>query len=102
MRVHLLSSDLFQNLRSPVTNLRQGVAVLPAQGVVVAPSYLDLVQTKFGANVQSLAYTAPQEATDTINSWAQERTGDQVQDLVTKLDPNTQLLLATAAFYKGM
>ncbi|XP_034382892.1 serpin peptidase inhibitor, clade A (alpha-1 antiproteinase, antitrypsin), member 10a [Cyclopterus lumpus] len=93
--------DLFQNLRSLVTNLRQGVAVFPAQGFLVSSSYLDLVQTKFGGKAQSLAYTMPQEATDTINSWAQESTGDQVQELVTNLDPNTQLLLATTAFYKA-
>ncbi len=83
-------------------NLRQGVAIFPAQGFPVSSSYLDLVQTKFGGNAQNLAYTPPQEATDTINHWAQERTGDQVQELVTNLDSQTQLLLATVAFYQSM
>lgn len=77
------------------------MAVLPAQGFEVSSSYLDLVQTKFGGNAQSVAYTAPQEAADTINRWAQEQTGDQVRDLVTNLDPQTQLLLATTAYYPG-
>ncbi|XP_044024709.1 serpin peptidase inhibitor, clade A (alpha-1 antiproteinase, antitrypsin), member 10a isoform X2 [Siniperca chuatsi] len=98
--------DLFQNLRTVVlqgslaTNLRQGVAVLPSQSFQVSSSYLDLVQTKFGGNAQSLAYTVPQEATETINRWAQDHTEDQVQELVTNLDPQTQLLLATAAYYQ--
>lgn len=83
-------------------NLRQGMAVLPARGFQMSSSYLDLVQTKFGGNAQNLAYTPPQEATDTINRWAQDRTGDQVQELVTNLDPQTQLLLATVAFYQSM
>uniref|UniRef100_UPI0037E758B5 serpin peptidase inhibitor, clade A (alpha-1 antiproteinase, antitrypsin), member 10a n=1 Tax=Semicossyphus pulcher TaxID=241346 RepID=UPI0037E758B5 len=98
--------DLFQNLRTIVlqggvaTNLRQGVAILPSQEFKVSSSYLEQVQTKFGGNAQSLAYTVPQEAADTINHWAQENTGNQVQELVTNLDPQTQLLLATAASYQ--
>lgn len=96
--------DLFQNLRilqeSAVINMKQGVAILPSQNFQISSSYLDLVQTKFGGNVQSLAYTVPQEATDTINRWAQDQTGGQVQKLVTSLDPQTELLLATVAFYQ--
>lgn len=82
-------------------NLRQGVGVFPARGFQVSSSYLDLVQTKFGVNAQSLDYAVPQEATDTINRWTQEQTGDQVQELVTNLDPQTQLLLATTANYQS-
>lgn len=98
--------DLFQGLRTAITqgggavNLKQGMAVLPAQSFQVTPTYLDLVKTKYGGTLQSLTYSAPQEAADTINRWALEQTGDQVQDLVTNLDPQTQLLLATAASYQ--
>ncbi|XP_047430117.1 protein Z-dependent protease inhibitor-like [Mugil cephalus] len=98
--------DLFLTLRNGVlpetgaTSLRQGVAILPSQILQVFPSYLDLVQTKFGGTVQSLPYSAPHEAIDSINLWVQEQTGDQVQELVSNLDPQTQLLLATAASYQ--
>lgn len=98
--------DLFQNLRTVILqgsvamNLKQGVAILPSQSFKVPSSYLDLVQTKFGGNAQSLTYTVAQEAIDTINRWAQDQTGNQVRDLVTDLDPQTQLLLATAASYQ--
>uniref|UniRef100_A0A3Q3K1P9 Serpin domain-containing protein n=1 Tax=Monopterus albus TaxID=43700 RepID=A0A3Q3K1P9_MONAL len=98
--------DLFQNLRAIVlpeggaTNLQQGMAILPAQSYQVLPFYLDLVQTKFGGEVQNLAYTATEEAIATINRLAQERTSDRVEDLVTNLDPQTQLLITTAAFYQ--
>lgn len=77
------------------------MSVLPAQSFQVTPTYLDLVKTKYGGTLQSLTYSAPQEAADTINRWALEQTGDQVQDLVTNLDPQTQLLLATAASYQS-
>lgn len=83
------------------TSLKQGVAVLPAVGFQLSASYLDLVQSKFGGNAVNVAYTVPQEATDTINQWAQDQTGDQDQDLMTNWDPNTQLLLATIGSFKG-
>lgn len=98
--------DLFQNLQTVVLQegvalkLRQGVAVFPDQGFPVSSSYLNLVQTKFGGEAQNLAFSVPQEATDTINRWAQDKTGDQVQELVINLDPQTQLLLATVASYQ--
>lgn len=99
--------DLFQSLRtvvqegSPAMTLGQGVAVFPPKDFQMSTPYMDLVQTKFGGYAQSLPYTTPQEATDNINRWAREQTGDQVQDLVTNLDPNTQMLLATTAFYQA-
>ncbi|XP_034007123.1 protein Z-dependent protease inhibitor-like [Trematomus bernacchii] len=98
--------DLFQSLRTTVQdgsldmNLRQGVALLPRQGLQVSSSFQDLVQTKFGGSAKSLAYTSPLEAASTINLLAQEWTGDTVRELVTDLDPQTQLLIATAAAYQ--
>lgn len=103
----MLVSDLFQALRSAVLqgsivmNLQQGVAILPSSSFQVSSTYLDLVQTKFGGNAQSLAYTSPQETVDTINRWAQDQTGDRIQELVTNLNSQTQLLLATAASYQS-
>uniref|UniRef100_A0A3Q3KKX5 Protein Z-dependent protease inhibitor-like n=1 Tax=Mastacembelus armatus TaxID=205130 RepID=A0A3Q3KKX5_9TELE len=98
----------FQILRSTIlrgggaTNLQQSVTLLPAQSFGVSSFNLDLVQTKFGGKVQSVTYTAPQEAADTINRLIQEQTGGQVQELVNNLDPKTQLLLATTASYQSI
>lgn len=98
--------DVFLSLRTEVLqssgmDLKLGVAVLPSMGFPVSSSYMNLVQTKFGGNAQNLAYTVPHEAAGTINRWAQEQTGEKVQQLVTNLDPQTQLLLATAASYQA-
>ncbi|KAM4521921.1 serpin peptidase inhibitor, clade A (alpha-1 antiproteinase, antitrypsin), member 10a isoform 1-T2 [Odontesthes bonariensis] len=99
--------DLFQTLRSAVLqadavrNLQQGVAIFPDQSVQVSAPYLDLVQTKFGGTLQTLSYATPFGAADAINRWAQEQTGDRVQDLTPTLDPQTQLLIATAASYQS-
>lgn len=64
-------------------------------------SYVDLVQNKLGATVQKVVYSEPQEAADLINRWAQYQTGDQVKDIVTDLDSQTPLLLASVASYQG-
>ncbi|CAN9508003.1 unnamed protein product [Ophioblennius macclurei] len=92
--------DLVLNGDTPL-NLQQGAAIFPEQSFQVSPSYQDLVQTKFGVGAQTLTYTTPHEAIDTINRWAQDQTGKRVQDLVSQLDPQTQLLVATAASYQA-
>lgn len=88
--------------RDGTTNLQESVNVLPASNFEVSPSYQDLVQTKFGGNIQSLAYTAPQDAVDVINRLVQEQTQDLVQDLVDNVNAQTELLLAIAASYHSM
>ncbi|KAM3603244.1 uncharacterized protein V6R79_019161 [Siganus canaliculatus] len=96
--------DLFQTLRNlslqESLNLNQGMAVLPSQGFQVPSSYLELVQTKFGGKVQNVDFTVTQQATESMNSWAQDQTGGQVQELGTTVDPQTQLLILTAASYQ--
>uniref|UniRef100_A0A3Q0TA20 Serpin peptidase inhibitor, clade A (alpha-1 antiproteinase, antitrypsin), member 10a n=1 Tax=Amphilophus citrinellus TaxID=61819 RepID=A0A3Q0TA20_AMPCI len=86
---------------SSVSTLQQGAAVFHDQSVRVSQSYLNLVQTKFGGTVRGVAYTTASEAVHTINRWALEQTGDQVQSFVSELDPQTQLLLAAATSYRG-
>ncbi|XP_028253056.1 serpin peptidase inhibitor, clade A (alpha-1 antiproteinase, antitrypsin), member 10a [Parambassis ranga] len=98
--------DLFQTLRLAVLGgdaartLLQAIGVFPSQRFVVSSSYQALVQMKFGGFVETVSYMAPEEALNTINRWAQEQTGDQVQELVSKLDSQPQLLIATAASYQ--
>uniref|UniRef100_A0A3Q1HXU1 Serpin domain-containing protein n=1 Tax=Anabas testudineus TaxID=64144 RepID=A0A3Q1HXU1_ANATE len=100
--------DLFQTLRTVVLqgdgtkNLQQSMNVFPASNFEVPPSYRDLVQTKFGGNIQTLAYTAPQDAVSTINHLVQEQTRDKVQDLVNNVNAQTQLLLVIAASYQTL
>uniref|UniRef100_A0A1A8KUK3 Serpin peptidase inhibitor, clade A (Alpha-1 antiproteinase, antitrypsin), member 10a n=1 Tax=Nothobranchius kuhntae TaxID=321403 RepID=A0A1A8KUK3_NOTKU len=93
--------DQFRTLMDASTSIQQGVAIFPAQGLSVSPSYQDLVQTKFGGKVQSLFYAAVPEALDAINAWAQEQTGTQIQQVLSTLDPQTQLLVVSAASYQA-
>lgn len=98
--------DLFQTLRntvlqaSPSLNLQQGAALFLDQSFQVPAAFQDLVQTKFGGKAQSLSYATPADAVDTINRWVLDLSRDQVQDVLTSLDPQTQLLLFSAASYQ--
>uniref|UniRef100_A0A3P9CD42 Serpin peptidase inhibitor, clade A (alpha-1 antiproteinase, antitrypsin), member 10a n=1 Tax=Maylandia zebra TaxID=106582 RepID=A0A3P9CD42_9CICH len=78
------------------------VQVLSGAPVVqVASSYLNLVQTKLGGTVQGVDYTNAYEAINTINQWALEQTVDQVQDFISEVDHQTQLLLAAVTAYRA-
>uniref|UniRef100_H3CGT8 Serpin peptidase inhibitor, clade A (alpha-1 antiproteinase, antitrypsin), member 10a n=2 Tax=Tetraodon nigroviridis TaxID=99883 RepID=H3CGT8_TETNG len=98
--------DLFQNLRTTTqqgntaTCLKQAVAVLPSNNFEVSASFRQLVQTKFGGYIPNVRYSDQAEAISTINRWAQDQTGDKIQQFVTALDAQTQLLLATVSYYQ--
>lgn len=95
--------DVFQTLRNaiPTVSLQQGAAIFPSQSVQVASSYLNLVQTKLGGTVQGVDYTNAYEAINTINQWALEQTVNQVQDFISEVDHQTQLLLAAVTAYRA-
>lgn len=99
-----LPSDLFQTLRTavqPGPDFKQAVAVLPSHNFEVSASFRELVQTKFGGYIPSVRYTDQADAISTINRWAQDQTGDHIQEVVTALDAQTQLLLATVSYYQS-
>ncbi|XP_017293774.1 protein Z-dependent protease inhibitor-like [Kryptolebias marmoratus] len=96
---HILRNLVLQ--RDASQNLQHGMAIFPSQSLQVSESYQKLVQTKFEGQVQSLSYTVPAEAIDSISRWIQEQTGDQIQELLSTIDPQTQLLVATATTYQS-
>lgn len=102
-----MSSDLFQSLRASiqqgntVTSLKQAVALLPSNDFEVSASFRELVQTKFGGYIPNVRYSDQVEAISTINRWAQDQTGDKIQQVVTAVDAQTQLLLATVSSYQS-
>lgn len=98
--------DLFQTLRnavlqaSPSLNLQQGTALFLDRRFQVPAAFQDLVQTQFGGKVQSVSYASPSDAVDAINRWVLDLSADQGQDVLSSLDPQTQLLLFSAASYQ--
>ncbi|KAM9356147.1 protein Z-dependent protease inhibitor-like [Pholidichthys leucotaenia] len=96
--------DVFQVLKDQILTaesaLRQGVGIFPGQGSYLSSAYGTLVQMKYGGIVQSLPYSSPYDAADTINRWAMDQTGDKVKDMVSIPNPQTQLLIAAATAYQ--
>ncbi|KAK0130754.1 Protein Z-dependent protease inhibitor [Merluccius polli] len=52
-----------------------------------------------GARPRTLSYASQQEAMDSVNLWAESQTADQIKDVVGSLDPQTQLLVVSVAYY---
>lgn len=77
------------------------MAILPSQAYQVPQTYRDQVSTKFGVSVEGLMFNDPPEAKRTLNRWAQTQTGSMDQELVSSLDSQSQLLLATVASYQS-
>lgn len=94
-----LAPDQFQALRNAV--LQQGAALFLDRSFQAPPSFQDLVQTKYGGQTQSVSFSTPTDAQDVINRWVQDQTQHQVQNLLSTLDRQTQMLLVSAAAYQS-
>lgn len=80
--------------------VNQGIGILPRQQFKVDSTYRDIVQTKYGGNVQGLDYSDG-AAKDTINQFFSTYTREQVKEVVSAIDPQTQMMLITAVFFQG-
>ncbi|XP_077409737.1 protein Z-dependent protease inhibitor-like isoform X1 [Vanacampus margaritifer] len=80
------------------SNLKQGVAVFGDASAQPSAAFAELLQRDYGGSVKTVAVDA---ARDAVNAWVRLQTADQVQDTVADVDPQTKLLLATAASYQG-
>ncbi|CAB1343054.1 unnamed protein product [Coregonus sp. 'balchen'] len=100
---HLRIPELFQSVRDSVAQSgfgNQGIGILPRQQFKVDSSYRDIVQTKYGGNVQGLDFSDG-AAKDTINQLAYTYTKEQVKEVVSAINPQTQMMLITAVFFQG-
>uniref|UniRef100_A0A4W5NL40 Serpin peptidase inhibitor, clade A (alpha-1 antiproteinase, antitrypsin), member 10a n=2 Tax=Hucho hucho TaxID=62062 RepID=A0A4W5NL40_9TELE len=100
---HLRIPELFQSVRDSMAQsgfVNQGIGILPRQQFKVDSSYRDVVQTKYGGNVQGLDYSDG-AAKDTINQFFYTYTREQVKEVVSAIDPQTQMMLITAVFFQG-
>lgn len=98
--------ELFQNLRETITasnefNFNQVIGLFPSQQFSVPTDYQEVVQNKYGGNIQNLAFTDALAAQNTINEMVEQRTNYVIKGLVSTVDPQTQLMLVTASYFKG-
>jgi len=70
------------------------------QGSSVNPSFAEILQTAYSAQVSKLEFRNP-AAADTINAWVAKRTNDRIQHLLDQVDPSTVAMLTNAIAFKG-
>ncbi|XP_041716963.1 protein Z-dependent protease inhibitor [Coregonus clupeaformis] len=100
---HLRIPELFQSVRESVAEsglVNQGIGILPRQQFKVDSAYRDVVQTQYAGNIQGLDYNDG-AAKDTINKFAYDYTGGEVKEVISAIDPQTQMMLITAVFFQG-
>jgi serpin B len=84
--------------------LRVADALWAQQDANFLPSYLNLVQTDYGAGFHRVNFKAsPDAVRATINQWVEKQTNDKIQNLIGTgvLTPATRLVLTNAIYFKG-
>ncbi|XP_063079750.1 serpin peptidase inhibitor, clade A (alpha-1 antiproteinase, antitrypsin), member 10a [Engraulis encrasicolus] len=77
-------------------------ALFAAPSVEVEAAYKERAKQFFRTEVQSVDFANAMAATTAINDHVRAKTGEKIRDVVsTSLDAKTQLLLISAAFFKG-
>lgn len=72
------------------------------EGAAVYNEFLTQAREKYYATVRHLSFGSnPQGALDTINSWAALMTNDRIKSLSIDINPNTQLVLNNACYFKA-
>jgi serpin B len=73
------------------------------QGYAFLPRFLSVTKDSYGAGLEQLDFSAPEEARTTINDWVAEETQQKIKDLLPRgtIDDSTRLVLTNAIYFKG-
>jgi len=80
--------------------LRLANALWLAQGFEPLVEYVDVARTYYDSKVDTVDF-ASDEAINTINGWVDTKTEGKIEKLFEQLDPNTQLVITNAIYFKG-
>jgi serpin B len=85
------------------TDFRVANMLWPQEGYPVLESFRSLLQTSYGAAIQTLDYRHVNEARKQINRWVAEKTSGKINDIVGAgvLSADTRLVLTNAVYFKG-
>ena len=92
-----------QSLNTEDTNviLTTANAIWYRRGAPVKPDFMAFNRQYFGSTVDSLDFEDP-HSVDIINQWASNQTHGKINQLANgPLDPDTELFLANAVYFKG-
>ncbi|CAL8286722.1 unnamed protein product [Lota lota] len=97
---------LFQYLYGNVTQnastkLHQNTALFLSNGFEIETKFSKEIKMFFGADVINVNLTDTKASIDIINEYVSQKTGNKVTELLTSLDPLTQLMLINTIFFQG-
>ncbi|ACS33111.1 serpin family protein [Thermococcus gammatolerans] len=93
--------SLESNESSPFV-LRSANALWVQSGYPVREDYLRIAKEYYLANASDLDFQGnPEGAADVINDWVKNRTGGRIRDIISRLSPDTRLVITNAVYFKA-
>ncbi|KAM6961249.1 protein Z-dependent protease inhibitor [Aplochiton taeniatus] len=101
-----LIPELFQHLMGNITRerslkLEQGTAMFVGQQFEVKKTYSDKIKKFFDADITNVDFADSKGSALFVNDYIKRKTGGKINNLLTSIDPLTQLLLINTIFYQG-
>jgi len=96
----------FHSLMSLLVNIDPNVILTLAnsiwyrEGFPVEPSFLNVNQEYYNAEVRELNFTSP-DAVKTINSWVYDNTNGKIEKILDSINPESVMFLLNAIYFKG-
>ena len=93
----------YRGLQGENVTLTIANGLFTAKDLTIKEEFSRLAKSVFASEAESLDFTAKQEAVRQINSWAENRTGGLVSELVTEesVGENTRLVISNAVYFKA-
>lgn len=101
-----LIPKLFQLLHENITqngslNLDQAMTLFVHRQFEVEKTFEDQIKNFLNADIKTVNFTDTKTSISIINEYIKHKTGNKLTDMITSLDPMTQLMLINTIFFQG-
>ncbi|XP_029585979.1 protein Z-dependent protease inhibitor [Salmo trutta] len=98
--------ELFQQLQGNITQdeslkLDQSTTFFVCLKFEVESDYSDQIKKFFNADINNVDFANTKASVSMINDYIMRKTGNRVKEMVSDLDPLTQLMLINTIFFRG-
>ncbi|XP_017546380.1 protein Z-dependent protease inhibitor [Pygocentrus nattereri] len=98
--------QLFQHLQGNITHdgalkLEQGTALFVDLNFQVERAFSDQIKKFFDADIENVEFEKADLSKETINKHVRKKTGNKVKEIVTNIEPLTQMMLINTIFFQG-
>ncbi|XP_066523602.1 protein Z-dependent protease inhibitor [Hoplias malabaricus] len=101
-----LIPQLFQHLQGNITQdgalkLEQGTALFVDLHFQIEKAFSDQIKKYFEADIENVDFGKVDISKGTINKHVKKKTGEKVKEIVTTIEPLTQMMLINTIFFQG-